>query len=692
MGKFNQSVNAAGTRVGNTAATPFRIWGEIINAWANIPRQGISAIKNLAEVTKQTGNALLHNFLDFSKVQGKRYQKLFKMPLNLASAVTRRPAMILWTWALSAANQGIRQPFKKLFFTPGKMFKGMRNSMRIFSKKKGFDFQTYDTHETWDIRITKNKDLGFLGAKWWSSVDKPKEEKPTPKKPNKKIKKKSEPKPDSPAPTPPDMLQKPSTPSSKPSSPKSIADVQQQQKEASAAKDIADQEKRFPQWNTLHYKEKAKYAKDFEKALEWKLTEEGVLERGKKSKTWDTIEEIMSALRKSYPTMAGYIEEEILNKNPVVISKITNSKKYTKESVLSEDQHIDWKSWNLSTAAKSFLSKEHTAKPKHIVELDWFKFYLTDLHAVDQYQWFVWFVEIDWKYEIRYFIRSWSEQLWRSMPGLRDTDGKVSKMDEFNSNNDERTKKLKSLGFNFTKNFSYERATMVDFRLWEKLEYLWSHSIFSNWKYNSRVFEPDTKSKYTKFSHYTNDVSDQYGKYKKNPTIENLPMLGNQIAMSKEINVVDDFSSLFWSKKLRQLSIDEAKDVYRKMTLGIDVPSLQPTNKKFSYYHDQFATYVTTDVFVGKLWNKDIEVYFSSLESQPDLVWIDQIAYKDQMVNSFGVSAEQINAGWLTKKPIDYSSQSPKDLPYAGNYQDYVDLRILYQENPLIKRYKELRS
>lgn len=94
MGKLKQGIEGAGTRIGNTAVTPLRRTGEIANALANIPRQSISSAKNINEVRRQTRDALVDNFLNFSKVEGKRYEKMVKVPVNLASAVTRRPAMI----------------------------------------------------------------------------------------------------------------------------------------------------------------------------------------------------------------------------------------------------------------------------------------------------------------------------------------------------------------------------------------------------------------------------------------------------------------------------------------------------------------------------------------------------------------------------------------------------------------------
>ena len=71
MGKITTWLNTMTLATGNTVATPFRRWGEIVHALANIPRQGCSSVKNIAEVNKQTWDALVDNFLNFSKVQGK---------------------------------------------------------------------------------------------------------------------------------------------------------------------------------------------------------------------------------------------------------------------------------------------------------------------------------------------------------------------------------------------------------------------------------------------------------------------------------------------------------------------------------------------------------------------------------------------------------------------------------------------
>lgn len=154
-------------RIENTAAMPLRIVGETGNALANILRQGQSSLKNTAEVGIQTIDALVDNFLNFSKVEGKRYQRLAKGTVNLVSAVTRRPLMITGAGVATGINQWILHPLKKLLLTPGKMLKWFRNSSKkIFSKEKWFDFAAYDTHETKDdtwVAKIKQKRIWFFG-------------------------------------------------------------------------------------------------------------------------------------------------------------------------------------------------------------------------------------------------------------------------------------------------------------------------------------------------------------------------------------------------------------------------------------------------------------------------------------------------------------------------------------------------
>ncbi len=377
MGKFKQWLDNAALRTGNTIATPIRRTGEVGNLLGNVLRQWKSSVKNTAEVGKQTIDAIMDNFLNFSKVDGKRYQRFLKGSINAVSAVTRRPVMIWVASTLSELNQWVWKPITKLGL--GKFFKGIWNATRIFSKKKGFDFAKYDTHETkWDTWINqiREKRIGFFG-KWWSSekaaevkkandwkeevlqggkelkkAEEPKKPIEIKKEEPKKIEKSSEDphkesdaiqkkilekddtfldkelaerwygpggklwKESTPDPKKPDPKEKPVV-VNKPADwdkPKSIDEIEKKRKEEWEKKDEAEQKKNYPERKSLDPKFKIQYKKDYEKQLGDAPNKAKVIERWKKWKKWENIDEILTTVKKENPTMAGYIEEEILNK------------------------------------------------------------------------------------------------------------------------------------------------------------------------------------------------------------------------------------------------------------------------------------------------------------------------------------------------------------------------------------------
>ena len=350
MGKITQGIGTAALATGNTLATPVRRWGELANGLANIPRQGYSSTKNIAEVSKQTLNALANNFLNFSKVEGKWYQKMVKVPINAVSACTRRPFMIAWAGVASTLNQWVRQPFKKLLYTPKTMFKGIKNATRIFSKKKGFDFQNYDTHETGNIWITDHTNLGFLGSKVGSSstetskpsetkkVEKTKEEvkKVEVKKPEVKKETKNTIQYDSISKAEMDKMEREgndaaadailaehgywpwpkfgSVPVAKNtsdiSSPKNIQELKNKQTAESQAKD--QEEASQKDWESLDESFKKQLRKSFTEQLGQNPNKEGVIQWWKKWNLGNTIEEILPKVEKDYPEMAGYLKSEVL--------------------------------------------------------------------------------------------------------------------------------------------------------------------------------------------------------------------------------------------------------------------------------------------------------------------------------------------------------------------------------------------
>ncbi len=282
--------------------------------------------------------------------------------------------MILWAGTLSALNQWIWKPFTKL--APGKLFKGIGNATRIFSKKKGFDFQSYDTHETgkdtWVNQI-KEKRIWFFG--WGSSEKKKTNENPVeekqpeikkepvvsqntePKKEEKPATKPEEKKVDTPAEKKTEETKAPlemskedphaesamlqqkikekddafidkelaergygpggelaETPKKEQSKEKatSIADIEKQRKAEAFAKDQAEIEAK--KRKNMPKDEKEKLRKEFAKLLDNRITEEWVIAWGKKYNKGNNMEEILKRVDKENVTFATFIDDEILAK------------------------------------------------------------------------------------------------------------------------------------------------------------------------------------------------------------------------------------------------------------------------------------------------------------------------------------------------------------------------------------------
>jgi hypothetical protein len=106
-------------------------------------------------------------------------------------------------------------------------------------------------------------------------------------------------------------------------------------------------------------------------------------------------------------------------------------------------------------------------------------------------------------------------------------------------------------------------------------------------------------------------------------------------------------------------------------------------------YHHYYLGDINVKVVQWKMNWKDVEIFFSSTETEPDLVWIDQIQYKNQKINSYWLPKDQINGGRLTAKPIEYKHQTPQWYKWR-EFRTYEDIRPIYQESPIIKKYKEL--
>ena len=117
------------------------------------------------------------------------------------------------------------------------------------------------------------------------------------------------------------------------------------------------------------------------------------------------------------------------------------------------------------------------------------------------------------------------------------------------------------------------------------------------------------------------------------------------------------------------------------------------SDKSYEYKHEFFWT-IHTDIYQVKWKWKLVNISFSRVKDEPNLVWIDDIQYSNAEINSFWIIKNSINAVPLVWKPCDYWHQTPyndEENPEKNVwYWSYADIRDLYQDNPIIKHYKKL--
>ena len=134
----------------------------------------------------------------------------------------------------------------------------------------------------------------------------------------------------------------------------------------------------------------------------------------------------------------------------------------------------------------------------------------------------------------------------------------------------------------------------------------------------------------------------------------------------------------------------EIKDMYRRLGRNANLKWMK-IGKWYTYEH-QYLWTIQVEIWTLNINWKNINFYFARAKNDPqNRVRIEEVKYADAKINSFWIYDKQINASPLTWKPIDYAQQVPIDMQWNQRiWWDYIDIRDLYQENPIIRRYKEL--
>lgn len=299
-----------------------------------------------------------------------------------------------------------------------------------------------------------------------------------------------------------------------------------------------------------------------------------------------------------------------------------------------------------SRLAETYLKNKEWL-PLYVLKLnDWKTWWLSKIIKWSAHKYIVWYCFVKWELKLRLFWRSnseWCRRAWL----WEDWYGVISKWQNI-------------------KNATYETTTKIDYRISRELDKI-STEIIANSRIHP-IFGPIDGSK-----------------------VGNI--LNNEMVKEIKIDKLYEkypYTSSCWI--IAWKNINTTKQWYKNINLRwINLDSMKPKeNWIYSYQHKYLWT---IDVQICEIdWNgTPINIHFArSRNNHPEKIWIDNMTYPNARINSFWTHDRQINAAPLTAKPIEYTSQAPKNMTLNHQvFGHYVDIRDLYQENPIIIKYKE---
>ena len=142
-------------------------------------------------------------------------------------------------------------------------------------------------------------------------------------------------------------------------------------------------------------------------------------------------------------------------------------------------------------------------------------------------------------------------------------------------------------------------------------------------------------------------------------------------------------------------SSSEVKNMYKNLWKNFNLKDMKLIEWEYYTYEHQYLWTIEVQICRLKYNWEFINFRFAKAKNDPlERVRIEEITYADAKLTSFGIYDRQINAAPLTGKPIEYSSQVPYDMKNNEriNGSSYIDIRDLYQENPIIKQFKRISS
>jgi hypothetical protein len=312
--------------------------------------------------------------------------------------------------------------------------------------------------------------------------------------------------------------------------------------------------------------------------------------------------------------------------------------------------------------------------PKNKVDLwNWMYLYTTNkiIGSNSRREYIIWYViDNSWNIYLRPYYRSMSEWCWRACPGMREEDWNLSKWESIS-------------------NSSYETTTKIDFNLWNAFDSLDSNYYNDFWQY-WKYFE------YSPISYIANECNKacflEDEMWPHNISIWKLfpELVWHDDTGHNRYNATDFYSWMY------QHTIKNVIKWYNELVpewLDYKHMKINPS-KWYTYYH-KYLWKINVQVCTIKRNGRDLDFHFARAVNSPDKVRIENVTFSDNQLNSWWLYKRQINAWPLVAKPVDYDGQCPnwpeKDqlLPKFIN-SEYRDIRILYQWNPIIKKFKKI--
>lgn len=398
-----------------------------------------------------------------------------------------------------------------------------------------------------------------------------------------------------------------------------------------------------------------------------------------------------------YGTLINPVESNEKKKSTIKCEKMTS------------EEINEFKKFKKSEGAKLFYDEDERYKPVNKINLwNWKILYITDklLKRKDRFFWYwlwwyheriIWYIKIWDELQLRMFYKSKSEWVWRSCPWNRVEWG-YSKWEFIKNYSYETTTKVESKLFTLFENLNNNECLKRSEDPIDKSEKLWATPLKDDMEKEIQVdslFQSDELMDYLIKKLWINlsksIISDEYKE-----RIKKMLQYYKKLKDRKE-NLPSAWKIMHADRKWEKESIPfvVVKDIYDNLVPAwLNYKDIHKVvGENYQYQHLDFWT-INVNVYETN-WNwKKIKIHFWSVKNNhPEKIWIDNIIYSEDEVNTFWTYKKPINAAPLVAKPADYEEQSPCFWSEKMKFKlssSNMDIRDLYQDNPIIKHYKKI--